>query len=59
MAKSLITRDKETCFGKYRIRGHRLTVGFIKNLDEKPEHIAEMYNISLEQVLACLNFRSK
>lgn len=60
--KSLIQRRKDTQFGSYTISGTRIRVGIIKAFylgGESVAMIAGIYEITEEQVLACINFRKK
>jgi uncharacterized protein (DUF433 family) len=64
MKQSLITRTFDTCAGKPRVRGTRITVTCLKSWydynNHTPEQIMELYdNLSREQVVAAINYKRK
>lgn len=60
MAKSLISRDKGTCFGQPHIRGTRITVSCIKGWANDLAEIKRIYpQLSIEKINAALNYGKK
>jgi uncharacterized protein (DUF433 family) len=55
----LISRDKKYCWGQPRIVGTRITVSNIKamyNGGESISALAEIYSVTEDQILACINY---
>lgn len=60
--ESLIARNKHTCGGSPVVRGTRITTLCIKYWYEgihDLQYIANMYNLSIEQVKSAINYKRK